>query len=229
MLKICNLIKSYASSGKINTILMLENFNVHAGEKVCIHGASGSGKTTLLNIIAGLVTPDSGEVRILDTDIFSLKENERDRFRADKIGYIFQEYNLFPDLTVIQNVMLPMSMINHMARKEAHIKADSLLEIVGLSKKHNQKTKTLSGGEKQRVAIARCLASNPCVILADEPTGNLDLKTGDGIMSVLRKSASKINAALIVVSHDTRQFSYFDKVINFEEINTTGMGGQNDS
>lgn len=219
MINIQNIVKSYAEAGKLKTVLSLDKFTACHGEQICLHGASGSGKTTLFNIISGLVAPDAGTVEVSGTDIFTLKENKRDSFRAEKIGYIFQDYNLFPDLTAVQNVTLPMSMINHLPIREANRNAAFLLKMVGLADKYDQKIKTLSGGEKQRVAIARSLASRPEIILADEPTGNLDLETGNEIMKILRENSLKINATLIVITHDTRQFPLFKRVINFETIN----------
>ncbi|MBR3281189.1 MAG: ABC transporter ATP-binding protein [Clostridia bacterium] len=203
---------------KINA-LKLKELQVKDGEKVAFIGSSGCGKTTLFNLISGMLTPTKGNVIVEDIDITTLTESERDLFRANHIGYIFQDFNLFPDFTVLQNVVLPMSFSKRYSKNEMEKEALSMLKRVGLENKKDQKVKTLSGGEKQRVAIARSIVNKPNVILADEPTGNLDYKNGAKIMDLILQIAKEEKATLLVITHNNSQLELFDRSINIEDLN----------
>lgn len=219
MIKLKNIEMTYDDNGTKINALKLKKLEVKDGEKVAFIGSSGCGKTTLFNLISGMITPTNGNVIVEDIDITTLKENERDLFRANHIGYIFQDFNLFPDFTVLQNVVLPMSFSKRYNQKEMEEEALNMLKRVGLEKKKDQKIKTLSGGEKQRVAIARSIVNKPNVILADEPTGNLDYKNGAKIMDLILQIAKEEKATLLVITHNNSQLELFDRSINIEELN----------
>lgn len=177
------------------------NLSVSTGQMVGLMGRSGSGKTTLLNIIGGLDKPTAGKVFIKGKDITQLPDAELTALRRDLIGYVFQSFALIPVLSALENVELPMH-IAGLPRSERHRRATELLQLVGLSKRMNHRPFELSGGEQQRVAIARALSNRPALILADEPTGELDSTTGLQIMSLFRYIATTENVAVIVVTHD---------------------------
>ena len=219
MIKLKNIEMTYDDHGTKINALKLKKIEVKDGEKVAFIGSSGCGKTTLFNLISGMITPTKGNVIVEDIDITTLKESERDLFRANHIGYIFQDFNLFPDFTVLQNVTLPMSFSKRYSKNEMEAEAKAMLKRVGLEKKIDQKVKTLSGGEKQRVAIARSIINKPNVILADEPTGNLDYKNGAIIMDLIIQIAKEEKATLLVITHNNAQLELFDRSINIEELN----------
>ncbi len=173
-----------------------------SGKLIAIMGPSGSGKTTLLNLLGALDIPDKGEVIIEGKDISRFSEKELTEYRKRKIGFVFQSYNLIPNLTALENVMLPMEFLGT-ASSEACSRAEKLLQEVKVAHRKDQKPPKLSGGEQQRVAIARSLANNPDIILADEPTGNLDSKTGRAIIELLKNLAHSKNKTVIVITHDT--------------------------
>jgi len=177
------------------------NFSVKKGEFVSIMGPSGSGKSTLLNMIGALDRPTSGKVFINGYDIFSLSDAEIAMMRNRLIGFIFQSYNLVNRTTVQKNVKLP-AIIAGMSQTEANFRATKILEALGIADKAKQKPANLSGGQQQRVAIARCLINNPTIILADEPTGNLDTKTGDDIFHMLTELSKKFHRTIIMVTHN---------------------------
>jgi len=178
------------------------SLNIEKGEFVSIQGPSGAGKTTLLNIIGGLDKPTSGRVIIDGTDITNLGEKELARFRREKIGFIFQTYNLVPLLTALENVELPMMLSGRFSEAEAQRRAEELLALVGLEERMHHRPTQLSGGEQQRVAIARALANEPAIILADEPTGNLDPDTAVGIMKVLDR-INRTGTTVVMATHDS--------------------------
>ncbi len=190
------------------------SLSICRGEFVVILGPSGSGKSTLLNIIGGLELPDKGSV-IVD-GISPGKLALWAKLRANKIGFVFQSFNLIPTLTAVENIELPMfGVINRF--KDRRERAKYLLEIVGLQERGNHKPSELSGGEKQRVAIARSLANSPTLILADEPTGNLDTKTSHEIISLLKEIQNKEKSTMIIVTHDTDITSLASRIINFSD------------
>ena len=182
------------------------------GEYISIMGPSGSGKTTLFNMIGGLDKPTEGKVYIDEVDIAQLDAYELAWLRCRKIGYIFQTFNLIPVMTALENVMLPMIFAG-MTTDEAMEKAKSLLETVGLGERLHHKPFELSGGQQQRVAIARALANDPAIILADEPTGNLDLRTGKEIINLLREMNKEKKVSVITATHDLKMLDVSDRVI----------------
>jgi len=192
------------------------NFRVRRGEYVSILGPSGSGKTTLLNLIGGLDEPTHGAVLIDDEDIFELSSTERALVRCRKIGYIFQTFNLIPFLSAIDNVSLPMVFAGK-SRKDRLERARELLRLVGLDDRLNHKPAELSGGQQQRVAIARALANSPSIILADEPTGNLDLSTGLAIVQLLYRLRSEMGTTVICATHDLKMIEVSDRIAWLED------------
>ncbi len=206
-------IKKYYKMGKI-TVKALDgvSFNVKRSEYVSIMGPSGSGKTTLFNMIGGLDKPTSGKVFIEGVDIAMLDAYELAWLRANTIGYIFQSFNLIPVLTALENVMLPMIFIGTPYDKAIE-KAKKLLEMVGLGRFVHHKPGELSGGQQQRVAAARALANDPAVILADEPTGNLDLQTGLKLINLLKKINSEQGVTIVTATHDLKMVDVSDRII----------------
>ena len=194
----------------------MKNIEFKAGKSYAILGVSGSGKTTLLNIIAGIVTPNEGKVFVDDIEVTNLTQKEKDNFRLKNIGYIFQDFKLMEEMTVEDNLNLLK------IEKIDCIDIDNILEQVGLKNKRKIKVKKLSGGEKQRVAIARSLIKSPKIILADEPTGSLNYEKGIEIMELLDKFHKKSNHVMIFVTHDDRMAKFADEVIHFEDILAKG-------
>ncbi len=183
------------------TILQEISFAVGAGETVAILGASGSGKSTLLGLLAGLDNPSSGAVRLRGVDLFGLSEDARAKLRGESIGFVFQSFQLLPALTALENVMMPLELAG---RSDARATAERWLARVGLAARTGHYPKHLSGGEQQRVALARAFAVNPAVLLADEPTGNLDTETGAQIMDLMFELNREVGTTLILVTHDDR-------------------------
>jgi len=191
--------KTVLSGTEPLTILHPLTLDVPNGQCLAIIGPSGSGKSTLLGLIAGLDSPSSGEIRIDGVDITKLDEDALARLRGEKIGFVFQFFHLVPSLTAMENIQVPMEIAG---RKDAAVRAQALLDEVGLHDRGHHYPSTLSGGEQQRVAIARALANNPPLILADEPTGNLDSTNGRHILDLLLKVRETRNVTLVLVTHD---------------------------
>jgi len=189
---------------------------VKKGEVILIMGPSGSGKTTLLSIAGGLLSPTKGKVNLQNVDLAKLTEKTLPKIRLQKIGFIFQSFNLLSALNALENVKIVLK-LDGVKEKEAHQKAETLLVSLGLKDRLKHLPKELSGGEKQRVAIARALINEPEVVLADEPTANLDSKSGHKVMELLRSIAKKSGRALIIVSHDTRIRDIADRVLWLED------------
>ena len=187
---------------------------VESGEFVAIVGTSGSGKTTLLNMMGGLDRPTSGKVLIDGKDIFSLKDEELTIFRRRKIGFVFQAYNLVPVLNVYENIVLP---INLDGNEVDEIFVNDVINTLGISGKKDSMPNQLSGGQQQRVAIARALATKPSIILADEPTGNLDSKTSQDVLGLLKTSSRKFNQTIIMITHDEAIAQMADRIIRIED------------
>ncbi|MGD6808315.1 MAG: ABC transporter ATP-binding protein [Candidatus Bathyarchaeia archaeon] len=196
----------------------LHNINIKFknGEFIAVLGSSGSGKTTLLNVIGTLDKPTSGKVLIENKDLSSLKEKELVDIRRRKIGFIFQFYNLMPVLTAFENIELPM-MISGVPKKEAQKRAKDLLESVGLTDRANHRPDQLSGGQQQRVAIARALANKPTIILADEPTGDLDSTTGAQVMAVLLKLSKEQGTTVLASTHDSSILKLADRALRMKD------------
>lgn len=190
-----------AVSDSTGTLQILRNihFEVMPRSAVAIVGASGSGKSTLLSIIAGLDTPTSGTVLLAGEDLFALSEDERAELRAQRVGFVFQSFQLMANLTALENVMLPLELAN---RRDARRAAQDMLAHVGLSQRLNHYPKVLSGGEQQRVALARAFVVQPDVLLADEPTGSLDFATGETIMELMFRLNREQGTTLVLVTHD---------------------------
>jgi putative ABC transport system ATP-binding protein len=211
-------VKRFYNTGKKNEFRALKNINIDVkkGEFVGIIGPSGSGKSTLLNIIGCLDTQTEGKVYIEGQDISTLSSSERARIRREMIGFVFQQFNLVRSLTCIENVELPMEFAGR-SRDEMKKRANYLLDLVGLAGKGSQIPSEMSGGEQQRVAIARALANNPRIILADEPTGNLDTKTGEKIIDLLIGLNRNENKTLVVITHDIKIAGMADRIVQLRD------------
>ena len=194
------------------TVLKEINLTVESGEFVAITGPSGSGKSTMMNLVGALDIPSYGSIYLDNKDISMMSESSLALLRSKKIGFIFQQFNLIPTLSALQNVMLPMELIDT-PEKSAEIKAVNLLKMLGLDERLQHKPNELSVGQQQRVAIARSMANNPEVILADEPTGNLDSKTGRFVMDFLGELHKKERKTIILVTHDLNLVKYAKRII----------------
>lgn len=197
------------------------NLAAHPGEMVMLMGPSGSGKTTLLSIMGCILTPDSGVVRVAGRDTVGLDQAELARIRLAHIGFIFQEYHLFPTLTAVQNVMVALDLKN-IRGDEAREHAAELLQSVGLGERLHEYPANLSGGQKQRLAIARALGGDPEVILADEPTAALDSENGKIILEILLTLSHHSGRTVVIVTHDTRIVPYADRIIRIEDGRISG-------
>lgn len=188
------------------------SFCVNKGEFVAIMGPSGSGKSTLLHLLGGLDRPTAGEVTLAGKQLSLLDENATTLVRRHNIGFVFQFYNLLPTLTAAENILLPL-IIDGQDPNDYDARLARLLDMVGLTERRDHKPDQLSGGEQQRVSLARALVTEPAIVLADEPTGNLDSKTGTAIMQLLRRSCDELAQAIVVVSHDPTASAYADRVV----------------
>ncbi|QDT14124.1 ABC transporter ATP-binding protein [Alienimonas californiensis] len=215
--------KSYPdpAGGPPTRILDVPRYQLAKAEQAVLLGASGGGKTTLLNVIAGLTTPDSGRVEIGGVNLTALPEASRDRFRAQRIGYVFQTFHLLSAFTALENVLLGMSFTGRTADRHA---AAALLERVGLSHRSGNRPSQLSVGERQRVAVARALASEPMLMLADEPTANVDVAHRDAVLDLIRETCSERGVALLLVTHDREAAARFDRVEELGTINRVVSG-----
>lgn len=214
ILKTENLKKYYNQTSVVVKAIDGVELSVEQGEFVAIVGTSGSGKSTLLHMLGGLDRPTEGKVFIDGKDIFSLKDEELTIFRRRKIGFVFQAYNLVPVLNVYENIVLPIQLDGNEV-EESYV--NKIIEILGLSEKINSMPNQLSGGQQQRVAIARALATKPSIILADEPTGNLDSKTSLDVMGLLKATSNKLNQTLILITHNEEIAQMADRIIRIED------------
>ncbi len=218
LLQLTDVKKSFTlPDGKELPVLDIAHFAVDAGEQAVLVGRSGCGKTTLLHVIAGISRPDSGHVRLDGWDITLLSEAESDRFRAERIGYVFQTFNLLPGFSALENVILGMTFGK--GRPDA-ARAKHLLDRVGLSHRMSHRPKMMSVGEQQRVSVARALANRPKVILADEPTANVDTGNQQQIIDLMREACREEDVALIIVTHSPLVAQQFTRIDHLEEINT---------
>lgn len=197
-------------------ILDISNFEIATGEQVVLIGPSGCGKTTLLHTIAGITKPDSGKVLLDQIELTRFSESVRDRIRADKLGYVFQTFNLLAGFSAYENVLLGMTFAS---KKKSPQRAKRLLEQVGLSHRMGNKPHQLSVGEQQRVAVARALANRPSLLLADEPTANVDPGNQQQIVDLIKKSCREENIALLMVTHSMEVANQFDRVDRLDELN----------
>lgn len=214
ILQASNLTKIYGSGENEVHALDGVNFSVEKGEFVAIVGTSGSGKSTLLHMLGGLDRPTGGSVEVDGKEIFSLKDEEQTIFRRRKIGFVFQNYNLVPVLNVYENIVLPVQ-LDGKTPDASYI--DSIIETLGLERKLENLPNNLSGGQQQRVAIARALASKPAIILADEPTGNLDSKTSQDVLGLLKVTSQKYGQTIVMITHNEEIAQLADRIIRIED------------
>lgn len=219
ILKTTNLKKYYGSGDTTVKALDGVNLSIADGEFAAIVGTSGSGKSTLLHMLGGLDRPTSGSVEVEGKSIFSLKDDSLTIFRRRKIGFIFQSYNLVPVLNVYENIVLPIELDGNKLDKK-HI--DNIIETLGLTEKVNNLPNQLSGGQQQRVAIARALASKPAIILADEPTGNLDSKTSLDVMGLLKVTSERFSQTIVMITHNEEIAQMADRIIRIEDGKIVG-------
>ena len=210
ILQVRDLVKTYTVGEHIVRALRGANMDVHAGEFVAITGPSGSGKSTLMHILAGLDRPTSGSVVLDGVEISTLDDGDLTRLRRDKLGFIFQFFNLIPVLTAEENIVLPLSIAGTSVDEEW---LRRLVDTVGLSDRLTHRPAELSGGQQQRVAVARALVSKPAVVFADEPTGNLDSKASDEVLCMLRQSVDDLGQTVVMVTHDPEAASHADRLI----------------
>ena len=208
--------RTYSEGPETLTIFSDISLQVKAGETVAIVGSSGAGKTTLLNLLGGLDRPSSGHIRICGKDIHQLSEAGRARFRNQHLGFVYQFHHLLPEFTALENVMLPCA-LGGMPPRQARPKAEQLLQRVGLGERLRHKPGELSGGERQRVAIARALVNSPECVLMDEPTGNLDEHTGEGIRALIGDLRDNSGRSFIMVTHDMTMARSLGRVLRLEQ------------
>lgn len=222
ILKTENLKKVYGNGETAVHALDGVDFQVEKGEFVAIVGTSGSGKSTLLHMLGGLDRPSSGTVWVDGKDIFALKDEERTIFRRRKIGFVFQNYNLVPVLNVYENIVLPIQLDGNQPDKPY---VDNIVETLGLGSKLHNLSNNLSGGQQQRVAIARALAAKPAIILADEPTGNLDSRTSQDVMGLLKVTSQKFAQTIVMITHNEEIAQLCDRIIRIEDGRIAGGEG----
>ncbi len=214
MIDLVDVSRTVTSGAGQLTILKPMTLNIARGQSVAITGASGSGKSTLLGLIAGLDSPSSGRIRLDDEDITALDEERLARLRGAKVGIVFQFFHLIPSLTALENVMVPMEISG---RADARVRAQALIDEVGLTGRGHHYPSQLSGGEQQRVAIARALSNDPPILLADEPTGNLDSETGQQVISLLMDVKRRHGRTLVLVTHDVELAARTDRVVRLRD------------
>jgi ABC-type lipoprotein export system ATPase subunit len=212
MIKVEDIVKSYSKNRA--PVIDHANLQVATGEMILLIGRSGCGKTTMLNIIAGLDRPSSGRVIINGTNIDEMTEDEMARFRLLNVGFVFQDYNLISDLTILENVALPLKL----AKNKNLNNAKKLLDIFDISKLADEKANTVSGGEAQRATIARAMANNPKVLLADEPTGNLDEENEINVMKYFKKIQNEFKTTIIIATHNPELSPFGNRVVVFDDL-----------
>ncbi len=216
LLTVTNLEKTYVSpEGSQSRIINVPHFEIDTGKQIALRGSSGTGKTTFLNLIAGILQADSGHIVVAGEEITALSESDRDRLRAHYIGYIFQTFNLLAGYTALENVMLGMMFGTGIDTDFAQ----HLLERVGLGDRMQYRPSQLSVGQQQRVAVARAIANRPRLVLADEPTGNLDYHHANEAVTLIREICHENNTALLIVSHDSEVLGRFEEARDFAQVN----------
>jgi len=208
--------KLYASGESTIQAVKGIDVTIGEGEMIAIMGPSGCGKTTLLNVLSGIDEPTSGEVTINSQSLFAASDNERSRMRAEYLGFIFQDFNLLPVLTAVENVELPLLLLGN-AANEARKTALNALAAVGLGERSEHRPSELSGGQQQRVAIARAIVHNPAVVLCDEPTGNLDSTTSDSVMALLKSINLKMGTTFLLVTHDSNVANQCSRILLMDD------------
>ena len=221
LLEVCNICKTYGEGETAVHALKNVSFSVNKGEYVAIVGESGSGKSTLLNMIGALDRPEMGKVTIAGKDIFSMNDRELTIFRRRNIGFIFQAFNLIPELTVEQNIIFPI-LLDYQKPDRAYL--EELLKVLNLSERRNHLPNQLSGGQQQRVAIGRALITRPSIILADEPTGNLDSKNSSEVITLLKEASSKYEQTIIMITHNRSIAQSADRVLQVSDGVLTDFG-----
>ena len=224
ILSTSNLRKIYGAGENEVHALDGVDLEVEKGEFVAVVGTSGSGKSTLLHMLGGLDRPTSGTVTVDGKDIFALKDEELTIFRRRKIGFVFQNYNLVPVLNVYENILLPVQLDGNDPDGKY---VDQIIDMLGLSSKLQNLPNNLSGGQQQRVAIARALAAKPAIVLADEPTGNLDSKTSQDVLSLLKVSSQRFAQTIVMITHNEEIAQLADRIIRIEDGKISGNGGDN--
>lgn len=209
-----NLTKTYNTGENAVKALRGVSIEIKRGESIAIIGASGSGKSTLLHLLGGIDRPSGGEVFLEGKSIYAQNDEELSLLRRRRIGFVFQAYNLLPHLTVYENIILPLGLDG---RKADNGRIDALIESLGLTEKRKSLPNELSGGQQQRVAIARALSAQPAIVLADEPTGNLDSETGGEVLNLLRSSAEKLGQTLAVITHDDKVAQFCGRIVRIED------------
>lgn len=217
VIKAVNLSKVF-KLGKDNEVVALHsvNFEIYSGELICFFGPSGCGKSTLLSMLAGLQPPTAGEVIVRGKNLGSYKRKELSQYRRERIGMVFQQFNLILSMNVLENIALPMA-FGGLNRKRRMQRAEHLLEVVGLHEKKKSTPADLSGGQQQRIAIARSLINNPWIIMADEPTGNLDSKSSDDVMKLLISLSRKSKRTVILITHNPDYLQYADRIFRMKD------------
>lgn len=221
LLEVSNICKTYGSGEAAVQALKSVSFSVPKGEYVAIVGESGSGKSTLLNMIGALDMPDSGKVVISSKDIFSMNDRKLTIFRRRNIGFIFQAFNLIPELTVEQNIIFPV-LLDYQKPDRKYL--EELLAVLNLKERRNHLPSQLSGGQQQRVAIGRALITRPSLILADEPTGNLDTQNSSEVIALLKKASKKYEQTIIMITHNRSIAQTADRVLNVSDGVLTDLG-----
>jgi putative ABC transport system ATP-binding protein len=209
--------RSFGSGDMRTDALRDVSLELYPGQLALLMGPSGSGKSTLLAVLSGLLHPDTGQVNVLDQDLWAMSEQQREEFRLRHCGFIFQGYNLFPALTARQQLEMVLRWGKNASPRDARLRADHVLAMLGMSKKAHLRPSQLSGGEKQRVAIGRCLIKDPTFCFADEPTAALDWKHGEQVIELLRTAAHDGGATILVVAHDARMIPHADRVFHLDD------------
>lgn len=223
ILKVQNLCKTYGSGESAVQALADVSFSMERGEFAAVVGASGSGKSTLLNCIGGLDTPTSGGIRLDNEDLLAMKEQQRTIFRRRNIGFVFQSFQLIPELNVEQNIIFPLLLDGRKPEKQA---VDEMLDTLGLTERRKHLPGQLSGGQQQRAAIGRALITKPILILADEPTGNLDSGSSRDVMDLLVRASRKYSQTILMITHNTSLTSSVDRVLHMTDGHLADLGGK---
>ena len=216
MIQCAGVSKSYRKGSTIVTPLEALNLEVPQGEFLALMGPSGSGKTTLLNLLSGIDSPTTGSLVIAGTELAGLSRSSLTKWRAENVGYIFQLYHLVPVLTAFENVELPL-LLSPLSKKERHARVETALSLVGLGDRIHHTPSELSGGQEQRVAIARAIVADPPLLVADEPTGDLDREAATKILDLLRQLAAEFKKTIVMVTHDAKAAAAADRVLHLEK------------